>query len=164
MNSPDQMGKTFENPNLDQIQITPEIHLPNAQEDKKNTQVRQLLKNDSYLAYLSEDEQSYQVRGRDGNIITIAKDRSPDGVIPTQKSKTVREAFLWLTMALIGLSFSGLGSILFAPVAILKTMQQSRRPTGQPDQVRRRVVQAAAILLLIPAVLLVYLFWLHLRL
>ncbi len=159
---PETMGTSFENPNLDHQESIPDFEEIFIRKDGKG-ELQELLKKDSFLEYLGEVENFYQVRGRDQNVITIPKERSAGSSLTTPKNKQIRDAFRWLALALLGMTLSGLGTLLFAPLAIFRATNIERKPGSRRDWVRARIALWISLLLLIPAALLAYLFWLHLR-
>lgn len=109
-----------------------------------------------------ENEQVYVISdGADSSLI-IPKDRNiPERYTPKSQSP-LDKAFVLLGLAFLGLALAGLGTLIFAPLAIIQAGRLYRgQPASQVDHIRLAIVLIIAALLLGGALNLIYLFYLH---
>jgi hypothetical protein len=122
-----------------------------------------LLKRDPFLAYMDESDDLYYVRSQEYLSLVVPKDRAVPEKYPPIRPQPLAAAYRYLLLAVFGMIFSGLGTLIFAPLAVLAALQARQRGLKSEDHVRSRVVMWLAFLLIAPAILLVLIFALHFR-
>ncbi len=121
-----------------------------------------MLEQDPYLAYLDETDDLYYVRNNAYLSLALPKDRGVPESYPMRKPGRLSYAFRWLGLALIGLLFAGLGTLVFAPLAILSVILAQRHGLSRSDQIRSVVVVLVAGVLLAVAIGMATLLYTHL--
>jgi hypothetical protein len=122
-----------------------------------------LLKQNPWLEYKVENDQVYVLSNGAELSLIVPKDRDLPEHYPSKGASLVKPAFRWLGLALLGLPPAGLGTLVFAPLAVWHVWQISRRaPLDQADRVRVAVILIVAAGLLGLALALNYLLFLHL--
>jgi hypothetical protein len=119
------------------------------------------LQRDSFLSYLEETEDIYYVRNKYFTSLAISKDRLDFEEYPPDKLSDIHRARGRLGWAIAGLALSGVGTLLYAPLAIasaVRTLTKSRDPR---DRRGAWMVIALCLILLPIAVFLVYLLVIH---
>lgn len=103
--------------------------------------VWRLLAQDPYLEYKCENDQVYVIsNGADLSLI-VPKDRNAPEPYPVGRADNFAPAFRLLGWAFLGLSLAGLGTLLFAPLAVLQALQvYLKQPLSRADQTRLTVV------------------------
>lgn len=122
-----------------------------------------MLERDPFLAYMDESDDLYYVRSREYLSLVVPKDRGVPEKYPPPGPQPLAPAYRFLVFALFGLVLSGLGTLIFAPLAVFAALQARRKGLGREDRARSRIVMWLAFLLLAPAILLVLIFALHFR-
>jgi hypothetical protein len=122
-----------------------------------------MLERDPFLAYMDESDDLYYVRSKNYLSLVVPKDRNIPEKYPPQNPQPLASAYRYLLLAVFGMIFSGLGTLLFAPLAVLAALQARRRGLKQEDLMRSRVIVWVSFLLIAPAILLVLIFALHFR-
>jgi hypothetical protein len=122
-----------------------------------------LLKRDPFLAYMDESDDLYYVRSQEYLSLVVPKDRAVPEKYPPKGPQPLAAAYRYLLLAVFGMIFSGLGTLIFAPLAVMTALLARQRGLQKEDQIRARVVMWLAFLLLAPAILLVLIFALHFR-
>lgn len=118
------------------------------------------VKSTAYLEYVGETDAQYRVRtGQETS--TVVKDRPVLESYPAERPAAIRRAYRYLLYALIGLLPAGIGTILFGPLAAVAAFGALRTPLDRPDHRRALVVMGLATLLVMIAIPLVFLFFLH---
>lgn len=121
-----------------------------------------LLKQNPYLEYAVENEKVYVISDGAEYTFVIPKDRNSPELYRPRNQTPLDKAFVLLVWAFFGLSLAGLGTLLFAPLAIIQALRAYRsRPVSRADQIRVGVVITLALSLLLGALNLAYLFYLH---
>ncbi len=123
--------------------------------------VRDLLKQDPFLAYLEETEQLYRVRNNSELVLTIAKDRAIPEKFPPHWSAPIRSGFRLMKWTILGLIPAGLGTLIFAPLTAFRALGALNQAPSPSDRVRARVMLLSACLLFLIGLGLSYLFWIH---
>lgn len=124
--------------------------------------LQELFENDPYLAYLEESEELYRVLRSDRRVLSIPKKRSPASPPPHKRKDELKAAQRWFGFALIGLLFSGLLTLVFAPLAAWSAIQTSRSVRNHTVQVRSAVVVLLSSVLFVIGLFLSVLLVLHL--
>jgi hypothetical protein len=95
----------------------------------------------THLIYQGEDDQVYALTDGEGLPLLLAKNREiPDSFTPA-RPQSFTEAFGLLALAVLGLAPAGLGSLIFAPLAILWTLNICfTQPTGRSDRIRAAII------------------------
>lgn len=125
-------------------------------------EVKQVLEEDPSLVYQDETEAAYQVMDHAQEILIVPKERAVPEPFPVQRPEPIRKAYRFLFWSVLGLLFSGLGALLFAPAAGLHAARALGQ-TGSKDHARARVVLILAVLIFGLGLALAYLFWLHVQ-
>ena len=121
------------------------------------------LQHDAFLAYIDETDQVYYVRSNEYLSLAVPKDRSIPEVYPPERPAPLARANRWLAWAIIGLALAGLGTLVFAPLAFLSAVTALTGPLERPDRIRAGIVLFLAAVLAACAILLGWLFLIHLR-
>ena len=124
--------------------------------------MQQLLGRDARLAYRGETSTLYRLRTPAQFEFTHPKDREALDSYPPVQGTSANAVYRWLKWSMIGLIPAGLGTILFAPVAIVGAVTLLRHPLGQSDARRMWVAILGGAVLWIVALALVFLLALHL--
>lgn len=119
------------------------------------------LRRDSFLSYLEETDHIYYVRNKDFTSLAIAKDRSGTETYPPEKLSEVDLARRRLGWAIAGLALSGLGTLVFAPLAIRSSANVLRESGDRRDRVRAWIMIALALTLMPVALLLAWVLAIH---
>ncbi len=122
-----------------------------------------LLKQNPRLEYKVENEQVYVISDGADSSFVIPKDRNiPEAYIP-KSQRPLDKAFVMLGWAFLGLALAGLGTLIFAPLAIIQAWRiYQNELVSRMDQTRMAIVLIIAAILLMAALSIVYLFYLHL--
>jgi hypothetical protein len=124
--------------------------------------VSELLNQDPFLAYLEETSELYHVLNKDRILLSIPKGRVTEQPFPPEKADSLSSAYRWLALALFGLMFAGLPTLLFAPLAVFSTFKVQSSAHSSAHTVQCAVIQLAAILLFLVGVFFSLLFAIHL--
>lgn len=120
-----------------------------------------MLQKDPFLAYLNETDDLYFVRSNAYLSIPVPKDRATPEIYPPKEPSKITPAFHYLGLALLGMMFAGLGTLIFAPLAILSVLSASSQPLSRADRVRASIVILVAMALIFGAIGLVWLLISH---
>jgi hypothetical protein len=121
-----------------------------------------LLKQDPYLEYGVENEQVYVISNGTGYSLVIPKDRNSPQAYRPRSQRPLDKAFVLLGWAFLGWALAGLGTLIFAPLAIIQALRTYQGgPVSRADHIRVAIVIVLAGLSLIGALGLTYLFYLH---
>lgn len=123
--------------------------------------LQELLESDPYLAYLEESEELYRVLRSDRRVLSIPKKRSPASPPPHERKDELKAAQRWLGFALIGLLFSGLLTLIFAPLAGWSAIQTSQSTGNHAVQVRSAVMVFSSVVLFVIGLFFSFLLVLH---
>lgn len=139
--------------------------------DPQNTQAQEmryrvvwrLLEADPFLAYQEETDNLYRVWSNMNLELIVPKGRAVVESYPPTTKKPLAPAFGWLRWTLIGLLPAGLGALFLAPITAARTLLISlNTPLNKDDQLRVIVILFLTAVLWIAALLLSFLFLLHL--
>ena len=127
-----------------------------------NQTIWQLFEQNPYLEYKVENDQVYVVSdGADLSFI-VPKERNIPEQYPLKKGDRLASAFRLLGWAFLGLAPAGLGTLIFAPLAVWRALPvYLHQPSTQADRVRSVIVLGIAGGLLGIAFILNYLLLLH---
>jgi hypothetical protein len=125
--------------------------------------LKERLDQNPFLAYLEETDDLYRVIDADRTILSIPKKRAPVQPYPPEENQPnpLKPAYGWLLLALIGLLFAGVGTVVFAPVAALTAARAGESLNSRPERVSAAVVMIVASVLFIIGVIFSLLFILH---
>ena len=123
--------------------------------DQANTIARQalyetmqhLLRKDAFLAYQGETNAFYQISTLAEFHFAHPKDRAVVEPFPPSELPSTRTAFRWLGWAVIGLVPAGLGTLVYAPLAMLAAIRLLHQHPASVDRRRAWVVLWSAIVL-----------------
>lgn len=97
------------------------------------------------LKYAGEDGRAYFLIDRSGTRLQLPKNRNLPDPSRFAASHPLDPAFQLLAAAFLGLAPAGLGTLLFAPLALLWTVFITfRRPLGRADWIRTALVWGMA--------------------
>lgn len=116
------------------------------------TAVQELLKKEPFLAYVYETQELYQVRSGHDLLINIPKDRAYETPYLQKEPGPVNPAYRWLSLAIIGLLFGGVGAILLAPMAVFQVLRIQTMPLVRADRVRAWVIFFLAVVIWLLAI------------
>jgi hypothetical protein len=122
-----------------------------------------LLEDDPYLAYQNETDDYYLVENHRVASLAVPKDRQPVEPFPPTQPQPLKPAYTLLRLAVIGLFFAGLGTLVFAPLAMLSAMNISAQLQDPIQHTRARAVILICLALLPISVILSWLFISHLQ-
>ncbi len=121
------------------------------------------LQQDPFLAYLDQDDKLYFVRSHEYLSLAVPKDRAvPKETYPPKQPQPLARAYHWLAWAVLGLTLAGLGTLIFAPLAIWSAFSSFREPLQRGDRIRALLAIFLSLLLDIFALFLGYIFLVHL--
>ncbi len=124
--------------------------------------LQRFLEEDAFLAYVGESNVMYYARTNTGLVLTVPKKHAVPETYPPREPSPLRLAYRRLGFALLGLALAGLGTLLFAPLAIIAATQAGGRAKTRADQIRAFIVIGAALLLCGLAIPLFALLLMHL--
>jgi hypothetical protein len=124
--------------------------------------LREMLREEPFLAYLDETDNLYQVRNGPALAVTLPKYRAVPEVFPPKKPGPLAGSYRLLLWALIGLIPAGLGALVLAPLAALSALKAFRSTRTRKDSFRAAVVIGVAAMLWMMAIPMAILFFLHL--
>jgi len=125
--------------------------------------LRRLLEREPYLEYKDENEALYVVSNGGNIALTVPKDRSVPERYPLNVANPIQPAFRWLGWAVLGLAPAGLGTLIFAPLAVLQVLQAFLRyRLDHADQIRAVLILIIASILLMISFILTFLLIIHL--
>lgn len=124
--------------------------------------LKELLEKNPFLAYLEETEDLYHAINGD-HVLAIPKKRAPVNSSPLERTEPspFRPAYRWLTMALVGLLFAGIGTVIFAPLAAFAAVSAQSSVASRSERVRSSIVLILSFLLFMIGVIFSLLFVLH---
>jgi hypothetical protein len=95
----------------------------------------------THLTYQREDDQVYVLKDADGLPLLLQKNRAmPDSFSPS-RPRSLSGAFRLLALAVLGLAPAGLGSLVFAPLAMLWTLYIClTHPMDRSDRIRAAII------------------------
>ncbi len=107
----------------------------------------------SFLKYEGEDRQVYILSDRNGTTLRVPKNRNEAAAPRKADTDLFSPAYILLSIAFLGLAPAGLGTLIFAPLAMLWTLGIAvlRRP-GRAGRIRIALVWGMAALMLLAAV------------
>jgi hypothetical protein len=107
----------------------------------------------SFLKYEGEDRLVYILSDRNGSILRVPKNRSESLSPQAADTKYFAPAYILLSAAFVGMAPAGLGTLIFAPLAMLWALGIAvlRRP-GRTGRIRVAIVWGMAVLMLLAAV------------
>jgi hypothetical protein len=122
-----------------------------------------LLRQDPRLEYKVENEQVYVISDGADCSLVVPKDRNIPEIYSPRNQRPLDKAFVMLGWAFLGLALAGIGTLIFVPLAIVQALRMlfTGRPVNRVDRIRIVIVMINAAILLILALSLIYLFYLH---
>lgn len=117
-----------------------------------HTAVRNLLKQEPFLAYVYETEQFYQVRSGRDLLINIPKNRTFESPYLKKKPGLAQPAFRWLSIALLALFLGGVGAVLFAPIAAFQALRLQAAAPTDGERTRLLIVFILAVIIWLAAI------------
>ncbi len=119
------------------------------------------LRKEPALAYLEENPDLYRVRTPRDLILVVAKNRAVPERYSPQRLGPFGRAYHDVMLAVLGLVLSGPLAIVFGFLSMVGALRAAQASRGR-ERVRAAVIVLLALLILVPAILLSYLLWLHL--
>jgi hypothetical protein len=123
--------------------------------------MQQMLRKDAFLAYQGETEVVYKIRTLGEFQFIHPKDRAMAELFPPQTSPPTRAAINWLGWSVVGLIPAGLGTLIFAPLAVIAAVKLLRQQTVLMDRRKAWVVISSASVLWLIALVFFFIFILH---
>ena len=123
--------------------------------------MQQMLRKDAFLAYQGETDVIYKIRTFAEFQFIHPKDRAMAELFPPQNSPPTRAAINWLGWSVIGLIPAGLGTLVFAPLAVIATVKLLRQQAVLMDRRKAWVVISSAIVLWLIALVFFFILILH---
>ena len=124
--------------------------------------MQQLLRKDAFLAYQGETDIIYKIRTLSEFQFIHPKDRAMAELFPPQNSPPARSAINWLGWSVVGLIPAGLGTLVFAPLAVIAAIKLLRQQAALIDRRRAWIVISCAIALWLIALVFFFILTLHL--
>jgi hypothetical protein len=124
--------------------------------------MQQLLRKDAFLAYQGETDVIYKIRTLSDFQFIHPKDRALAELFPPQNSPPAWTAINWLGWSAVGLIPAGLGTLAFAPLAVIAAIKLLRPQVELIDRRRAWVVIGGAIVLWLIALIFIFILTLHL--
>ena len=124
--------------------------------------MQQLLRKDAFLAYQGETNVNYKVCTFAEFQFIHPKDRALAELFPPQNFPPAHTAMNWLGWSVVGLIPAGLGTLVFAPLAVVAGIKLLRQQAVLIDHRRAWVVISGAIALWLIALVFLFIFILHL--
>jgi hypothetical protein len=127
---------------------------PNYPETKADlrTAVQTLLKQESFLAYVYETEEFYQVRSGREMLINIPKNRAFEIPFLKKKPGPAQPAFRWLSLSILALFLGGVGAVFFAPIAAFQALRLSASAPSEGERVRLLIVFLLSVIIWLAAI------------
>jgi hypothetical protein len=124
--------------------------------------LKELLERDPFLAYMEETDGLYRVQNAEHTVLVIPKRRSVTTSYPNRGADALRNARRWLMLAVFGLIFAGIATLVFAPLAAWAAFNARRSMRTRSGQVDSMVTLAMAAGSFVIGALFVALFIMHL--
>ena len=124
--------------------------------------MQQLLRKDAFLAYQGETDVIYKICTLAEFQFIHPKDRAMTALFPPQNSPPARTAIHWLGWSVVGLIPAGLGTLVFAPLAVIAAIKLLRQQVELIDRRRAWIVISGAIVLWLIALIFIFILTLHL--
>jgi hypothetical protein len=136
--------------------------------EPQNARARQLtarmmkgyLRKQPFLAYLEENSDLYKVRTANDLILVVAKDRAIPETYSPQRFGPFGQAYRNVMLAILGLVLSGPIALVFGLLSMAAALRAVFLTQGRA-RVRAPIIILIALLILLPALVLSYLLWLH---
>jgi hypothetical protein len=125
--------------------------------------MQQILRKDAFLAYQGETDVIYKVCTPTAFEFIHPKDRVMPEVFPPKKSPPARTSIHWLGWSVVGLIPAGLGTLIFAPLAVISAVMLLARQSVSIDRRRAWIVISSAIALWLIALVFFFILILHLE-
>lgn len=125
--------------------------------------LKEFLDKNPFLRYLEETDELYRVMNAEHMVLSIPKKRAPVNFPSPDLAPPgpLKGAYRWLTLAILGLLFAGIGTVIFAPLAAWSTLRVQDALQSHPERVSSTVILIVAFGLFVIGVLFSILFLLH---
>jgi hypothetical protein len=101
------------------------------------------------LRYESEDDQQFLVSDPNGFRLAFFKNRAVPQPFIDKPAKPFTPVFRLLTLAFVGIAPAGIGTVLFAPLAVVWSLSiLITRPLSREDRIRMLIAWGITILML----------------
>jgi hypothetical protein len=124
--------------------------------------MQQMLRKDAFLAYQTETNDHYTVRTIADFQFIHPKDRAAPELFPRLAPAPAQKATNWFGWALVGLIPAGLGTLIFAPLAMLAAIKILLQKNSVNDQRRAWIVLGSVFVLWLVGLLLLTIIIIHL--
>ncbi len=98
--------------------------------------VRRLLNREPELAYVQETKDLYFVRNPLYLSLAVPKQRGEPEPYPVNRPAPLQSAYRWLSLAILGIIFAGVGTLIFAPIAAVWSALALRSELQSSDRKR----------------------------
>ncbi len=102
--------------------------------------VKALLEQNPRLKYINETEDHYTVQSSEQLSLIVPKGRTAQEASSDGRPRRFRPVYRWLGLAALGLLPSGLGAIVFAPLAGLSALRLSFSPLSRTERIHSLVL------------------------
>jgi hypothetical protein len=124
--------------------------------------LKEVLERDPFLAYMEETDGLYRVQNAERTVLVIPKRRSVTPSYLNRGTDALRSARRWLMLAVFGLMFAGIGTLIFAPMAAWAAFNARGSMRTRSGQVDSMVVLLTAAGLFVIGAFFISLFIMHL--
>ncbi len=124
-------------------------------------EVKEVIDRDPYLEYHAETTNTYRVIDRAQEVLIVPKERAAPEPFPPRRPEPIRMAYRYLLFSLLGLFLSGLGAMVFAPIAERYAFSALSKARTHGDQIRAAVVGILAPVLFVLGLALTLLLYVH---
>lgn len=123
--------------------------------------VKELLDKEPFLAYLEETDALYRVLNKSRMVVSVPKKRAVDYTAISERSGPLKAAYRLLMMALFGLLLAGVGTLIFAPLAVLAALGAGPALRSRTERVSATVLVILSGVLFLFGFFFGYLFLIH---
>jgi hypothetical protein len=124
--------------------------------------LKELLERDPFLAYVEETDGLYRVHNAERTVLVVPKRRSVTTSHLDRGADGLSSARRWLMLAVFGLMFAGIGTLIFAPLAAWAAFGARRSLHTRSSQVDSMVMLLMAAGSFVIGIFFVILFIMHL--
>jgi hypothetical protein len=124
--------------------------------------IKETLDQDPFLAYVEETDRLYRVLNGTHQMLNIPKKRTAVNAFLVERPSRLKAAYRWLVMAILGLMFAGLGTLIFAPLAALSAFRAESSLQSDAERVSSTMVLFLSLILFLIGFFFSFLFVIHL--
>ncbi|MBI3152810.1 MAG: hypothetical protein HYZ21_11795 [Chloroflexi bacterium] len=124
--------------------------------------LKEILDRDPFLAYLEETENLYRVHNTERMVLSIPKKRSTITRYFHNEVDRLTAAKRYLILAIFGLLLAGIGTLIFAPLAVWEALNASQIMRSRAGQASSLITLAASGVIFLFGLFFSFIFILHL--